>query len=73
MLAPGGRLVYATCSVLPAENDERIAAFLARTPAAVAVDAVPQGFGRRCAHGRQNLSGVDGMDGFYYAVLAHRA
>ncbi|MBP7417573.1 MAG: 16S rRNA (cytosine(967)-C(5))-methyltransferase RsmB [Xanthomonadales bacterium] len=73
LLAPGGRLVYATCSVLPAENDERIAAFLARTPAAVAVDAVPQGFGRPCAHGRQNLSGVDGMDGFYYAVLAHRA
>jgi 16S rRNA (cytosine967-C5)-methyltransferase len=72
LLAPGGRLVYATCSILPAENDERIAAFVARTPAAVALDAVPAGFGRACAHGRQNLPGVDGMDGFYYAVLAHR-
>jgi len=27
---PGGRLVYATCSVLPCENEDRVAAFLAR-------------------------------------------
>ena len=27
---PGGRLIYITCSLLPAENEERIAAFLAR-------------------------------------------
>ena len=29
---PGGVLAYATCSVLPPENDERIAAFLAAHP-----------------------------------------
>ena len=29
-LAPGGRLLYATCSVLPAENKDRVDAFLAR-------------------------------------------
>lgn len=29
---PGGRLVYATCSLLRAENEEQIAAFLARHP-----------------------------------------
>jgi 16S rRNA (cytosine967-C5)-methyltransferase len=29
LVAPGGRLVYATCSVLRCENDEQIAAFLA--------------------------------------------
>ena len=73
LLAPGGRLVYATCSVLSDENERRIAAFLDRTPGAVARDAVPAGFGRRTGHGRQNLPGERGMDGFYYAVLEHRA
>jgi 16S rRNA (cytosine967-C5)-methyltransferase len=28
---PGGRLVYVTCSVLPQEDEDRVAAFLART------------------------------------------
>jgi 16S rRNA (cytosine967-C5)-methyltransferase len=32
LVKPGGRLVYATCSLLPAENEERIAAFLAAHP-----------------------------------------
>ena len=30
--APGGMILYATCSVLPVENQDRIAAFLARQP-----------------------------------------
>jgi 16S rRNA (cytosine967-C5)-methyltransferase len=30
--APGGALVYATCSVLTAENDDQVAAFLRRHP-----------------------------------------
>jgi 16S rRNA (cytosine967-C5)-methyltransferase len=30
---PGGRLVYVTCSVFAEENEDRLAAFLARTPA----------------------------------------
>src|SRR6185437_8819244 len=29
---PGGRLVYATCSVLPRENEDRMAAFQERHP-----------------------------------------
>ena len=72
LLAPGGRLVYATCSVLADENDGQVAAFLERRRDAQALDVVPHWFGVAQKHGRQNLSGGDGLDGFYYAVLAAR-
>jgi len=32
LVRPGGRLVYATCSLLPEENEDRVAAFLADHP-----------------------------------------
>lgn len=32
LVRPGGRLVYATCSMLPQENEEQVAAFLAANP-----------------------------------------
>jgi len=32
LLKPGGRLVYATCSILPEENEQIVAAFLAAHP-----------------------------------------
>ncbi|MEO6065569.1 MAG: 16S rRNA (cytosine(967)-C(5))-methyltransferase RsmB [Lysobacterales bacterium] len=69
LLAPGGRLVYATCSVLNDENAHQLAAFLARTPQAIARDAVPHVFGIASGVGRQNLPGQAGMDGFFYAVV----
>jgi 16S rRNA (cytosine967-C5)-methyltransferase len=71
LLAPGGRLVYATCSVLADENARRIADFLARTPDARALDVVPAWFGAASGAGRQHLPGDEGLDGFFYAVLAH--
>lgn len=68
LLAPGGRLVYATCSVLDEENAGQVAAFLARTP-----DARPLplacAWGRPAGAGRQILPGDDGMDGFHYSCL----
>lgn len=70
LLAPGGRLVYATCSVLRAENTGRIAEFLARFPEARAVDLGEPGWGRRAGPGRQLLPGEAGTDGFYYACLS---
>jgi 16S rRNA (cytosine967-C5)-methyltransferase len=71
LLAPGGRLLYVTCSVLRSENEERIAGFLAAHADAFEIAlAVP--WGRPCRHGRQILPGDDGMDGFYYAALSKR-
>jgi 16S rRNA (cytosine967-C5)-methyltransferase len=68
MLAVGGRLVYATCSVLKDENERQIDAFLARTPNARPV-ALAAHFGRRSGAGAQRFPGEDGGDGFFHAVL----
>lgn len=67
-LAPGGLLIYATCSVLPDENEQVVERFLQQT-----VDAEHQpieaqwGFARPA--GRQLLPEHSGGDGFYYARL----
>ena len=68
LLARGGALLYATCSVLPSENDDVVSRFLADHPDAKpgAIDAI---WGIATHHGRQILPGEDGMDGFYYARI----
>jgi 16S rRNA (cytosine967-C5)-methyltransferase len=68
LLAPGGRLLYATCSLLAAENHEQVAAFLARTPDAHE-SPIPATWGVARPHGRQLLPTPGGTDGFYYAVI----
>jgi 16S rRNA (cytosine967-C5)-methyltransferase len=71
-LQPGGKLLYVTCSVLPSENDDILAAFHAgRTDCAIVPLAVE--WGRATGHGRQILSGENGMDGFYFGLLQKRA
>jgi len=67
-LAPGGTLLYATCSVMPEENADQIAAFLARTPGARA-DTPDAPWGRAAGAGRQLLPQAGGHDGFFYARL----
>jgi 16S rRNA (cytosine967-C5)-methyltransferase len=67
-LAPGGGLLYATCSILREENAAQVEAFLARTGDAMP-DPLDARFGRDTGHGRQRLPGDDGMDGFFYARL----
>ena len=68
LLAPGGRILYATCSLLAAENQQRIAAFLDRHPDAreCPIDAI---WGRAQSFGRQLLPTDGANDGFYYAAL----
>lgn len=65
LLKPGGTLLYATCSILPAENSEQIKAFLAKQEDAELID-LPENQGNI---GWQILPGEQDMDGFYYAKL----
>jgi 16S rRNA (cytosine967-C5)-methyltransferase len=72
LLAPGGKLLYVTCSILPEENHRQIARFLAREPAARAVPlrhpALAQA--RIDEHGGVQILPGGEHDGFYYAALA---
>jgi 16S rRNA (cytosine967-C5)-methyltransferase len=72
VLAPGGLLLYATCSVLKSENEWQIAAFLERHSDAHCLP-INADWGMERPHGRQILSGQDGMDGFYYAQVSKPA
>ncbi len=73
LLAPGGRLLYATCSVLAAENDAVVRPFIEATPDARENDSLQNNNIRdvmqRKACGYQVLPGTADMDGFYYACL----
>jgi 16S rRNA (cytosine967-C5)-methyltransferase len=73
LLKPGGRLVYATCTVTRSENRDLIAAFLRATPDAIILPAEQwegwPAFGEADEYGRQILPGEAGADGFYYAAL----
>jgi 16S rRNA (cytosine967-C5)-methyltransferase len=58
LLAPGGKLLYATCSVFPQENEELIAAFVTSEPAA-----------RRVALADAQWLPDAQHDGFFYALI----
>ena len=56
-LKPGGKLVYATCSILPEENENQVAYFLKNHP--LVLDKEPLSL----------LPLENGMDGFFAAVF----
>ena len=68
LLKPGGKLLYATCSVFKDENENQIATFLQQQPDAEEIK-INGDWGQARPHGRQILTGEKGMDGFYYALL----
>ena len=67
-LKPGGIMLYMTCSVLPRENQQQIAKFIARTNGAMLIN-VPHPSALTLNHGVQTLPGLHDMDGFYYCLL----
>lgn len=68
LLAPGGFLLYATCSVLRAENDAVVATLTAKRSDARALP-MPGMPGAVTETGRQWLPGKEDNDGFFYALL----
>ena len=83
LVKPGGRLVYVTCSVLPEENGDQIAGFLARHPSFA---VVPYGQVWRAAIASEPPPSADGSDqtllltparhdtdGFFIAVLGRKS
>ncbi|MBL4816518.1 MAG: 16S rRNA (cytosine(967)-C(5))-methyltransferase RsmB [Shewanella sp.] len=66
-LKPGGTLLYATCSILPQENEQQIRSFLARADDATLVPISEQP--NPDDIGWQITPGTENMDGFYYARL----
>lgn len=71
LLQPGGMLLYATCSLLPEENQRQTGRFLERR-ADARERPIEASWGHACAVGRQTLPGEAGMDGFYYACIEKR-
>jgi 16S rRNA (cytosine967-C5)-methyltransferase len=82
LVKPGGRLIYATCSLLPAENEDHAAAFLAAHPDFVCKPAGdiwretiwPQGGPDAPSSPYLRLTPADhGTDGFFAAVFERAA
>lgn len=68
-LAPGGRFLYATCSVLKDENEHQVKWFLEQHEDASLADfKLPVGT-LRPGFGYQIMPGEQGMDGFFYGLL----
>jgi len=60
MVKPGGKLVYATCSVLPSENQDQVKQFLATNEEFIFVSD------------KKILASESGYDGFYMALLERK-
>jgi 16S rRNA (cytosine967-C5)-methyltransferase len=62
IVKPGGKLVYATCSILPSENQEQVQRFL--------TTEIGKQF--KFVEDRKILASESGFDGFYMALLERK-
>lgn len=62
MLKPGGKMVYATCSILPSENQNQVDTFLTSEA----------GKEFRFVSDKKVLAHISGFDGFYMALLERK-
>jgi 16S rRNA (cytosine967-C5)-methyltransferase len=69
LVKPGGRLVYATCSINRGENEQVRATFLAAHPEFVPAQVLPESAGLGTEPEIQLLPHRHGTDGFYIAAL----
>lgn len=71
LLKPGGRLVYATCSIFKAENEAQITQFLQTHDAKFVAmpESIDSQLSSRASVGYQILPGEAQMDGFYLCGL----
>ena len=68
LLRPGGMMVYATCSVMKAENEQQIASFVSKNPDSTCVSG-EKPWGIDTGFGWQLLPGQNNNDVFFYSVL----
>lgn len=68
LLKPGGRLVYATCSIMPQENSLLVKRFVEQTNDCQHLP-IAAGWGIEQPFGRQILTGLQDGDGFFYACI----
>ncbi|HEY7840286.1 MAG TPA: 16S rRNA (cytosine(967)-C(5))-methyltransferase RsmB [Gammaproteobacteria bacterium] len=68
LLVRGGRMLYATCSLLREENDARIEKFRKNNKDVRILKVAGPG-GVATGAGRQTVPGLADTDGFYYALL----
>lgn len=75
-LSTGGRLVYSTCTLNPAENNENARRFLAEHPDFYGVELkLPQGISRAFDENNYEITLMPhsaGTDGFYFAVFGKK-